>query len=503
MPLFRYLADDAFLIFSRRHRYAYEAALLEVHERFFASGAVFPTPQEVIHSLYDLLDRRPDLIDEDGDADEGLPEIVSKGRRRLRFAGPGGETGDKALKFATQLYQGLVRTSWLEEEEFGLRVTVDMPMGALLVVQRFASLKADVSQRFGGLIVHVKTSLDQVEKLDAQSPGKLRGDAAHALHQARIQVDEFSRALRAILSDLRRIRKTLFEAEGLRQKMDTYFEEFIGELLLKDFQSILTHNHPYRFRDQIIASVRNIHTDHERLSAVATGYLEQGLSPSAEADDDLLAIEHGFDTVGEMFERITQFRRMLENRLRNTVKYAEQGERGLGSRSRDLVKRLERLLEQDTRRYEAPTVPVSIEPVMSPWSPTLLATPRQAAPLIQARPLGARPFDPVYLARKRLRAEYLDRIDPSVDRIAAFLRRKVPPFGTREARFIAIDDVDEFLAFEAVRRFAFAKAVPDEIAERFDIDAGQDGSMHDSDWLECTNFIIRHSRPGERDAGGV
>ena len=47
MPLFRYLNDDAFLIFSRKHRYLYEAALLEVHDRFFSSGAAFPTPQEV------------------------------------------------------------------------------------------------------------------------------------------------------------------------------------------------------------------------------------------------------------------------------------------------------------------------------------------------------------------------------------------------------------------------------------------------------------------------
>ncbi|WP_423794566.1 Wadjet anti-phage system protein JetA family protein [Methylobacterium durans] len=64
--------------------------------------------------------------------------------------------------------------------------------------------------------------------------------------------------MRAILFDLRRIRKTLLEARGLRQKMETYFDEFIGELLLKDFQSILTFNHPYRFRDQIIGSARHL-----------------------------------------------------------------------------------------------------------------------------------------------------------------------------------------------------------------------------------------------------
>ena len=146
--------------------------------------------------------------------------------------------------------------------------------------------------------------------------------------------------------------------------------------------------------------------------------------------------EQAFETVGEMFERITQFRRMLESRLRNTVKYAEQGERGLGSRSRDLVRRIESLLAEDPASYETPTVPVAIEPVMSPWSPTLLTTPRQVAGPVPARALAERPFDPVYLARKRLKADYLDRINPGVDRITAFLRRKVPPYAVREARFI-------------------------------------------------------------------
>ncbi|MDO9428671.1 MAG: DUF5716 family protein [Methylobacterium sp.] len=503
MPLFRHLSDDAFLIFSRRHRFAYEAALLEVHDRFFATGIAFPTPREVTHVLYDLVARRPDLI-EDIDPGDGLPELVSKGRRRLRFIDTGGENGDRALRFAAHLYQGLLRTGWLEEEEYGLKVTVDMPMGALLVVQRFASLKADVSQRFGGLIVHVKTSLEHVERLSERNTPKNRGDAAHALHTSRTNVEAFARGLRAILSDLRRIRKALLEAQGLRQKMETYFEEFIGELLLKDFQSILTFNHPYRFRDQIITSVRAISVDRALVGLVEEGYREQGLSPGAETADDLLVTEQAFETVGEMFERIAQFRRALESRLRNTVKYAEQGERGLGSRARDLVPRLEALLlRAEPGRYDRPTVPASVESVRSPWSDRHLAPHRQTPSSVQRRPLSGRPVDPVYLARKQLRAEYLMRINPSPAEVRAFLRRKVLPFQTQEARFIKIEDVDEFLAFYALRRYALSRAVPPEIAASFDVEANPVSDVHDCEWLRCPNFVVHHSRPEPCDAGRV
>jgi hypothetical protein len=503
--LFRYLNDDAFLIFSRKHRFLYEAALLEVHERFFSSGAIFPTPQEITHTIYDLVARRPELLLDGDDPSEGLPELVSKGRRRIRFAGDGGETGDRVLRAASQIYQGLVRTGWLEEEEYGLRTTVDMPMGALLVVQRLSSLKSDVSQRFGGLVVHIKTSLELVESLAGEkNPEKARSTAVHALREARVQADQFVRTLRAILSDLKRIRKSLIESQSLREKMDTYFEEFIGELILKDFQAILTFNHPYRFRDQIVSTARRIAYTEELLALIAEGYVEIGIAPDAqsardEGVSDLLSIEGTFETVGEMFERIAQFRRALEARLRNTVKYAEQGERGLASRARDLVSRMEALLLANPERYARATVPVTIEPITTPWSERQLAPQRQARVPVEAKPLAKRPHDPIYEFRKRMRADYLERISPSPQRVKRFLERVAPPHHATEARFIEIRDVDDFLAFDAARRYALTKEVPALLSRDFELEHLPDSQPHDSEWLRCSNFVVRHrgSRQGD------
>lgn len=496
MPLFKHLHDDAFLIFSRKHRYLYEAALLEVYDRCFSSGSSFPTRQELVHAIYDLVGRRPDLLLDEEDLVEGLPEVVSKGRRRLKFAGTAGETGDRVLKASQQIYQGLVRTGWLEEEEYGLKVTVDMPMGALLVVQRLSSLNSDVSQRFGGLVVHIKTSLELVEKLSVENPEKARSSAVHALREARVQADQFVKTLRAILSDLRRIRKSLLESENLRQKMDTYFEQFIGELILKDFQAILTFNHPYRFRDQIIDTARRIASMPVLLDIIAAGYVEIGVKQDAEgardeALGDLLSIETTFDTVTEMFERIASFRRVLEARLRNTVKYAEQGERGLSSRARALVARMEALLVADPDRYAEPSVPSQIARIFSPWSERQLAPQRQARSPIVAKPLVARPYDPVYEFRKRMRAEYLERISPSPERVRQFLRRIAAPHHTIEARFVELQTIDDFLAFNAARRYALTQDIPGAVGREFELTYLPDSQPHDCEWLRCSNFSIR------------
>ena len=151
MALFRYLDDDAFLVFSRAHKQLYAACLLDLNERLFSGSPTFPAPAEVVHAIYDVMRGHPDLWSEGDDFGAALPEMISTGRRRMRRADAGrpSDPADKALTIARQIYTRLIATGWLEEEEYGLRVTVDMPMGSLLVIERLTSLNRDVSQRFG------------------------------------------------------------------------------------------------------------------------------------------------------------------------------------------------------------------------------------------------------------------------------------------------------------------------------------------------------------------
>src|SRR5437016_5329848 len=123
----------------------------------------------------------PALWNDSDDFGEALPEVNSAGRRRIKRATAiATETADKALLIAHQIYGRLIGWGWLEEEEYGLRVTVDMPMGPLLVIQRLASLNKDVSQRFGGLIVTVRLNLEAVEKLNPQITDRKQREVAEA-----------------------------------------------------------------------------------------------------------------------------------------------------------------------------------------------------------------------------------------------------------------------------------------------------------------------------------
>jgi hypothetical protein len=135
---------------------------------------------------------------------------------RRADVGRASEPADKALSIACQIYARLVATGWLEEEEYGLRVTVDMPMGSLLVIERFANLLRDVSQRFGGLVVQIRLGLEAVAKLTPAITDRAQRESALAPRAARQQADQFTKSLRAILADLKRFRRTVMESKSKR-----------------------------------------------------------------------------------------------------------------------------------------------------------------------------------------------------------------------------------------------------------------------------------------------
>jgi hypothetical protein len=121
-----------------------------------------------------------------------------------------------------------------------------------------------------------------------------------------------------------------------------------------------------------------------------------------------------------------------------------------------------------------------------------------------ARPLGERPSDPLYEVRKQLRLQYITRITPRPEDVRRFLERQLPATGSKEARFMQLETIDDFLAFEMARRFAMSREVPPEIAKTFELEFAPDMPPHESEWLRCPNFIVRRTsaragkRPSER-----
>lgn len=499
LSLFGKLHPDIFALFGGSNRYLYEQVLIAIYESFYRSDLHFPSRTDVVRRIYDQLARQPDLWRED-EAPVQLDDLAPRRGRRIRRRGSiaaDAEATSEAMNRASHIYARLKATGWIEESRYGLKVTVDMPAGAMRLAEFLCNLKEGVSEQLGGLVIQVKNGLEAVQ-INAR-------ENALGLNKAARDAASFGRYLRSLLSALREIDTQVGAADSIGGRLRHYFEGFVEKLLLQDYATITTTSHPYRFRHRIFELLDAIEDSVTDIGAIADAYGEARLAsdPVAARDlvfDDLGRVRRVFDQIAEAFERIQQHRSRLETRLRNTVRYA-------GRRSGTFLQRSEAMLLQLDRLHGSAqsALPLfgPLAPRQTPLSPFLLARPRNARSPIVGDMLMLPASDPLRELRKRLDREYLDRLLVTPEQVQHYLDRQMAAFGQQEASRFRITTLDDFLAFEALRLAisdagsarSGANAIAALITESFDFQ--REGSPEvENEWLRCDGFtVVRRDQP--------
>lgn len=488
--LFGQIHEDAFLLFSRANRHLYAQLVTGLFERFFGDTVTFPNRLEVVGHIYDLLRDCPELWADEGEDLSGVADIRTTGRRIRRARSEDGRQ-DLLLNRAYRAYGRLLDTGWLEEASYGLKITVDMPPAAMLLAERLSAIQGGLATSFRGVVITIRNALASVHQ-DGRSN-------AVGLNKAAEMAVRFSRELRAVLSSLRAIERDILASESLNERLATFVQDFIGKLVLKDFESIYKTNHPYRFKQEILGYVDAISDAGHTRDAIVDGYVEGEVSPTREQaglrlDQDLFTIRNVFDTVDQTYERINVYRVRLEGRLRNVLKYAELGDHRHSQRITGLTARLDRVVaeldEVGMAGWLDKRLPTGfILPEVAPWASHLLFQPRTAKPPVEASAVRKQQFDPIHAAFRRLLRDYNDLFVVEPARVLRFLDCRIPPGHTGEARWLSIEGVEDFLAFEQLRRFRHAP--PRDFAERYEILPCPDGHWREDEWIRCRNFRVR------------
>ncbi len=495
--LFGSLNPNIFMIFAGENRFLYEHVLIGIYDDCFGADLLFPTQNELVGIVYDILARRPELWHDEGRL-VTLDEVSSRGRRLRPRHKPDGnpDATSDAMARARHIYGRLVQTGWLEESRYGLRVTVDMPAGAMRLAEFLSSLRTGPTEQLGGLIIEVKNALDGVRSNAKQN--------ALGLHKAAHDAVAFGRYLRSVLSALREIDRQVLASENLNERLQRYFQDFVERVLLKDYAAIATTAHPYRFRFAIFDAVQALEDSPVDLESLSQAYREARLAETEEAArelvfEDLDRVRRVFHRIDEAFQRIQQHRTQLEVRLRNTVRYAGRRAEAYLRRSQQVIAGLDRVVEAGRGRPSA-TIEGHLELVRTPFSPSLLAKPRGERLPVEVAALALQTAEPIHQLRRQLEREYLARITVRPQQVLEFLDRRVTWSGM-SARDLTIDSLDDFLAFEALRRAVrgIAGYEPDDdlgrqLASRYEFEVGQAGLV-DNDWITCENFRIRRTAP--------
>lgn len=483
MPLFGHLDDSAFLVFSRGNRYLYAEAILLVYRQFFSgSRVIVPLRDDVVETLTRLLRQRPELWQ---DQEEYETPADKKGRKLSP------QPADEVARKAYHVYTRLSRCGWIEEEPHGFNAVVEMPPAAMALADQFDAIERGLPQLFGGVVVDVKATLDAIQLNPSASALGLPEAAANAVR--------FTRRLRAILSSLRAVQRTIMASPDLKTRLDTFFEDFIGRILVADYKATFSYaQHPLRFRAEVARMARSFTAQASLVEDVAQAYMKNGVSPDHDAARREVFIQ--LNTIAEIFEampafvsQIEDFRVRLERRLRNTIRYMDRTDDTITAKMAAAMCRLDALRTRAERHELALEVDslFTVRPRL--FAPGGLAEPRAPRAPIQPRAVQVSEPDPVEDFREYLSDLFEGKLEPDEATIAAYLDKHVAPGRQTEGKWLKPTDLAEFAALDSIVD-RLSEPGGDVIAGRYTVALAE--GQHASEWLEAPNFTIT---PAEED----
>lgn len=493
MPLFGQLHDDIFQLFSGGNRHLYGKVVAAVYREFYG-GTSFASPfrQDVLLHVSQTLREHAELwADEETLAD--LPPPPRKlGRRRIRRRSAGAATADPIGQRANHVYARLLATGWLVEEAFGFNTQVEMPPGAMALAEQLVAIEKGLDQLFAGVVAEIRAAVQAISQGSERS--------LLALPRAAETAIAFVRRLRAIHASLREVERSLMTSGDLEERIRHFIDEFVDRVVIVDIRAVLTSDHPYHHRHEILQMVETIRTNDVRRHELAEKYVQANIAPDDReawdaAEGHLADIESTFASVDDFMARLNGFRARLEERLRNTVRYMERADDSFSSEVADLIKRIDAIAERrDALGLPPAELPGALLRHERPWAPGLAAQPRGSREEVRPERIRRVPRNPADEVYKRLARRFANLFAPKTDaEVRRFLERHVPPSGT-EARWIAIENLDDFLLFDEVRRRRHA----DRSLLGGDFTVEEAPGIHSSGWIECPNFTIRrHDSVGE------
>jgi hypothetical protein len=355
--------------------------------------------------------------------------------------------------------------------------------------------------QFSGTLVQLNLALKGIAEDPALN--------ALSLNHVRRDLETFVRHLRAIISDLKRIRTEMMSGENQKARLKIFFDGFVKRLLLKDFAALHTSNHPYRYKSEILVAVRRLSQDGHIVRLVAKTYAEHAdpelMARGGEWDvekqhavdaaavgvvDDFNALVEILGHIDQMFDRIRAFQTQLEERLRNMLRYRSRGRRDYAKRVDSVLDRLVAVLATSPEKANEPFIAGYLDSSERMFGEALHTAPRrERVPLGVAAVQVSEP-DPVDLFARDLKNAYIRRLRPTPAQVAAFLERTMGSNGTMDASDLPMESIDDFLVFDALLIMSRRGTLPPEMSDRFSIGAAAAGAWVRNEYVECEAFRI-------------
>lgn len=429
------------MVFSRANRALYATTVLALYRAFYRSpDAIDIFKPEWLSVIREVCAGNPSLtVDLSEDLEVGEEPPTDDERR------------------AGIIYRALLKNGWLREKRKQLRVSVEMPTAAVHLCEALDYIERNLSESIAGVIGQISATMDAINSNPSRN--------AHALREARRSGESFLRRLRALRSSLDEIDELIMGAKDLNERLANFIDIFIGKLVIQDFKAVMTSNHPYRRRFEIMSAIATIRSNAGDIQKAAQAIFDAGNAPSVEDAETQVRADlnwlHGcFDKIDALFETITDHRSALEGRLKNTIRYIDRSSPERASRMLHAAKAawaLRAELEEDGANSDALDFsPVPLLERHGIWSERMLAEPSEPRPEPEPRPVRKRAEPPEITLKRRLKRQFERRFDPQIPEIRKWLATHVPAGTQVLVSGLKIETLDDFLMLDTIRTMTAA-----------------------------------------------
>ncbi len=353
--LFQRVPERLFGPLASQNRHGYWALLCHLHRRRFGPDAPLPPS-------YGFLQRdiTQDIEDHLKYADEWQPES--------------GEQPDTPLNIrAIGVFNRLLEAGWFRPEKYGIEKTVNMAPAVSQLLTQLVTFAETGPVFVSGKIRSIDAAVAQVHQGDAS--GDLLREAAEQCRNLLVYI-------RNTGTNVRDLMESMGTQPTTAQYVQTFFQDYIQQVFIGDYQELHTREHPLSRRQQILDAVTDIDTDPQQRSQL----LEWYVSRLCGGDDKKgqAAFERDLQRLYEL-EKIEEYLDRLDEEIRSANR------RALAFLEYKLraIRPIDKLLQQTMNRLGA-NPDLDVAPVFPPnvlMAGARLAQPRKEVPRQPPTPL--------------------------------------------------------------------------------------------------------------------
>lgn len=348
---------------------------------------------------------------------------------------------------ANATYYALRDSGWLDESRYGYADFVTMAPWVAHLMSVLLEISEGRALIMTGKLKSLRSAMREIE-LDP-------GNTADLLVEATKDAKRFARHLSGIRGSFKALYDQIKGNIPAREIVASFFDDFLSDILVRDYTSIKTSENPLAIRDDLLRIVSTLRSKDESKGLLAKGY--QRLFPKDSLDvaagylnQDLSHLESVFLHIEHQLDAIDSMRLLYEQRVDAVIAYASKTPPALSNNIRRLINAVSRHgVDNDGLMLEIPIVHqerIGQERFPRPRKPKTPPAPRalrrnQVSPEEQQRS-----------ARERFA-----RMQTSVssEMVADFLDRQMGSNRTFESKELVAENLQDYFCLLKLQRAAY------------------------------------------------